>query len=381
VLDMAIERGLGFPPYRSAVDSARGSGISKVSMTCSEAAAGLRERLMSADPHAPARPEAIDPAKRRRVVRLAWGALAYNVLVILWGAFVRASGSGAGCGRHWPLCNGEVVPQPKSVATVIEATHRATSGIAVLVVIALLVFTLRTFPRKHRARKGAAFATAFIFGEAIIGAGLVLFELVAHDASMKRGLSMVLHLGNTFLLLGALALTAWWSTVDSAPESKDGVRPPLLVRGAILVSLASVLLLGSSGAIAALGDTLFPSASLREGLAQDLSPMAHAFLRLRLFHPLIALGSGVLVLGTAGIVRGVSTAPRARALARLVTILYVAQFGAGLLNLTLLAPVGMQLVHLLLADATSVALVLMGWEAWRVRAGAEAPAASEAAVA
>ena len=317
--------------------------------------------------------------RRKKIVRLAWSVLGYNVAVVLWGAFVRATGSGAGCGRHWPLCNGEVVPQPKSIATVIEATHRATSGIAVIAVLVLLVATLVGLPKGHRARRGAVYSTAFIFGEALIGAGLVLFELVAHDASMKRGLSMVLHLCNTFLLLGALALTAWWAQTEQGAPAKtkapdDGERRPLL-RSAIALSLGGVLLLGASGAVAALGDTLFPATSLREGLAQDLSPMAHVFLRLRLLHPVIALGSGVVVLGTAGLVRAMSTSTRARRLARLVTILYVVQFGAGLLNLSLLAPVAMQLVHLLLADATWVALVLMGWEAWRARG--EVPAAAE----
>ncbi len=320
--------------------------------------------------------------RRNKIVRLAWSVLGYNVAVVLWGAFVRATGSGAGCGRHWPLCNGEVVPQPKSIATVIEATHRATSGIALIAVLVLLVATRVGLPKGHRARRGAAFSMAFIISEALVGAGLVLFELVAHDASMKRGLSMVLHLSNTFLLLGSLALTAWWAGApmedDARGSSKDddGGRPrqPLLLRLAIGVSLGSVLLLGASGAVAALGDTLFPASSLREGLAQDLSPMAHVFLRLRLLHPVIALGSGVVVLGTAGLVRSMSPSARARKLARLVTILYVVQFGAGLLNLSLLAPVAMQLVHLLLADATWIALVLMGWEALRARG--EVPAAA-----
>ncbi len=306
------------------------------------------------------------PRTTKNIARLAWSVLGYNVAVVLWGAFVRATGSGAGCGRHWPLCNGEVVPQPKSIATIIEATHRATSGIAVVAVLALLIATLVGLPRGHRARRGAAFATVFIFGEALIGAGLVLFELVAHDTSMKRGLSMVLHLGNTFLLLGALALTAWWTQVD-APSSAPGRRGPTLLRCAIAVALGSVVVLGASGAVAALGDTLFPAASLREGFAQDFSPMAHAFMRLRVLHPVLALGSGVAVLGTAGLVRSLSPSPRAKRFARLLTVLFVAQFGAGLLNLSLLAPIGMQLVHLLLADATWIALVLMSWEAWTAR--------------
>jgi heme A synthase len=321
----------------------------------------------------------------RGIGKLAWGVLAYNIAVILWGAFVRASGSGAGCGRHWPLCNGEVIPRAQSVATLVEAAHRATSGIAVVSVIVLLVMALRKLPRGHRARRGAAAATVFIFGEAIIGAGLVLFELVAHDTSMERALSMILHLGNTFFLLAALALTAWWATTETeAPHSAASARPSRperLFRAAVVLALGSVLVLGSSGAIAALGDTLFPASSLREGLAQDLSPMAHVFLRLRLLHPIFALGSGVFVLGTAGLVRSLSASGRARVLARNVTLLYVVQFAAGVLNLTLLAPVAMQLVHLFLADATWIALVLMSWEAWQVRAVEPTAIATEAAVA
>jgi heme A synthase len=323
---------------------------------------------------------------RSGLARFAWLVLAYNVCVVLWGAFVRASGSGAGCGRHWPLCNGEIVPHAQSMATVIEASHRVTSGIALVSVVALLITARRRLPRGHRARRTAGFATFFIFGEALIGAGLVLFELVAHDASMKRGISMVLHLGNTFLLLGALALTAWWgqgdspvsgATSESKPAASRHASPGIVLRGLMTLALASVLLLGSSGAVAALGDTLFPAASLREGFAQDLSPMAHVFLRLRLFHPLIALGSGVLVLGVAGFVRSVTRSPRARSFARLVTILYVVQFAAGVLNLSLLAPIAMQIVHLLLADATWIALVLMTAEAWRVRGSVAAEASRD----
>lgn len=319
-------------------------------------------------------------ARRKKVARLAWAVLGYNVAVVLWGAFVRATGSGAGCGRHWPLCNGEVVPRPQSIATVIEATHRVTSGIALIGVLVLLVAALRGLPRGHRARRGAVLSTGFIIAEALLGAGLVLFELVAHDASMKRALSMILHLCNTFLLLGALTLTAWWATVDEAPpdRTRDGARGSVLVRSTVLLALSSVMLLGASGAVAALGDTLFPATSLRAGIAQDLSPAAHAFLRLRLLHPMIALGAGMLVLGSAGLVRAVATSPRAKRLARLVTIVFVVQFCGGLLNLWLLAPIWMQLVHLLLADATWIALVLMSWEAWSVRDGAEArePAAA-----
>ncbi len=305
--------------------------------------------------------------KTRSLARFAWAVLAYNLLVIAWGAFVRASGSGAGCGAHWPLCNGEGFPQLKSKATIIEATHRATSGLALVLVVALMAWSLSTLPRGHRARRASIASAIFVMGEALIGAGLVLFELVAHDASMKRGLSMILHLGNTFLLLGALTVTAWTITSERDSVVSAGPAKGGAVRWLVLGSLASVLFLGSSGAIAALGDTLFPAASLREGFAQDLSPLAHVFLRLRMFHPFIALGTGAIIFGVASVVRIARPTPNVRRFSRLVTLTFAAQFALGLLNVTLLAPVPMQIIHLLMADATWIALVLMGWEALYVQ--------------
>jgi heme A synthase len=308
---------------------------------------------------------ATSPPARRSLVRFGWGVLAYNLFVIAWGAFVRASGSGAGCGAHWPLCNGAGIPELKSRATIIEMTHRVTSFFALVLVVALLVWTLRTMPRGHRARKAAIASTVFVMGEALVGAALVLFELVAHDASMKRGLSMILHLGNTFLLTGALAITAWSLRGDRSPAGsvgEGGARTGGVTRAMVVAALASVLVLGSSGAIAALGDTLFPAASLRAGFAQDLSPLAHVFLRLRMLHPLLALATGALVFAAASVVRVANPNPSARLFARLLTLSFALQFAIGLVNLTLLAPIPMQIVHLLMADATWIVLVLMSWE-------------------
>ena len=308
------------------------------------------------------------PAKpTQRLRRFAWGVLAYNLLVIAWGAYVRASGSGAGCGRHWPLCNGDLVPRAESVKTLVEASHRGSAGLAMIAVFALTIWTLRVLPRGHRARRASVFSAAFIAGEALIGAALVLFELVAKDESMKRGLSMVLHLGNTFFLLASLTIAAWTITRGERDERDEvpaiASPPSALLRSAVLLALAAVLVLGCSGAIAALGDTLFPATSLRAGLAMDLSPLAHVFLRLRVLHPFLALAAGAIVFVTSSVVRVSRPAPRVVKLSRIVTLVFALQFGVGLANVTLLAPIAMQLVHLLMADATWIVLVLMAWEA------------------
>lgn len=290
-----------------------------------------------------------------RLARFAWLALAYTLAVILWGAYVRASGSGAGCGAHWPLCNGEVIPRSPSVETLIEYSHRLTSGLALLAVVALLVWTRRAVPSGHPARRGAAWSVFFMLTEAAVGAGLVLFELVADNATMARAMFMAAHLVNTFFLVAAQTLTAWWLSGGRAVALR-----PLRATTAVWLALAAALLLsGMSGAVAALGDTLYPATSHAEGLAQTLSPTSHILLRLRALHPLIAVVAGVLLMFAAPRLGadGDGTASR---LGRAVLLLAAVQMLGGILNLLLLAPVWMQMVHLLLADALWIAFMLLG---------------------
>ena len=298
-----------------------------------------------------------EPAARAPLTpfaRFAWALVAYDVLVVAWGAYVRATGSGAGCGRHWPLCNGEFVPCAPRVQTLIELSHRLSSGGALALTVGLLVWALVAYPRGHVVRRGAAVSTGLMVAEALIGAGLVLFELVEHDASMKRALSICLHLINTLLLLAATTLTAWWASGGARPRARDH-RALAWLTGA---PLAAMFVVGASGAVTALGDTLFPSASLAAGLAQDLAPGAHLFVRLRALHPVLAAATAAAVVITSGLVRALRPTRSVRLLSRSAALLAVLQVGAGLLNVALLAPVWMQLVHLVLADALWIALVL-----------------------
>jgi heme A synthase len=285
--------------------------------------------------------------------RYAWAVLAYNLGVVLWGGFVRATGSGAGCGNHWPLCNGTVIQHSPSAATIIEFTHRVSSGLDLALVALLVVWAFRRFPRRHPVRLGAALSALFLLTEALIGAALVLLQQVARNASVSRAYSLSTHLINTLTLLACLALTAWWATPRPAPQ---GVASASRVWMAV-VSLASVVVLGVSGAIAALGDTLFPASSVAAGLAQDLDPAAHIFLRLRLFHPLIAAVVGAWLLFYAA--SSASRRPYVAGWAWRLAALVGTQIVAGLVNLVLLAPVWMQLVHLLLADLLWITLVLL----------------------
>ncbi|MCK5314971.1 MAG: COX15/CtaA family protein, partial [Anaerolineales bacterium] len=217
--------------------------------------------------------------------KFAWGVLIYNIFVILWGAFVRATGSGAGCGSHWPLCNGQVMPQEPQIETIIEFAHRLSSGLAFVLVLVMLIWALRAYPKGHVVRRGAWFSMILITTEALVGAGLVLFEWVAQDASVGRAISIVIHLINTFLLLAALSLNAWWASGGRKIQIREnGSLAWLLILG-----LLGTMIIGASGALTALGDTLFPVNSLAEGIRQDFTPTAHFLLRLRLLHPSVAV--------------------------------------------------------------------------------------------
>ena len=291
-----------------------------------------------------------------RLARFARANLVYNLAVIAWGAYVRATGSGAGCGAHWPLCNGEVTLRAPAIETIIEFSHRVTSGIALALVVVFFVWARRVAPSGHPVRRGAALSLAFMLSEALLGAGLVLFQLVAHDASAARAFAVGAHLLNTFLLLMALTLSAFWAGGGGAIRLRVG-QPGLqrLALGGLAMLVVSV-----TGAITALGDTLFPSGSLAEGLRADLSPTASVLIRLRSVHPVLAV-MAALYLGMS-VWQIANGAPRPRALARRVSWLLLVQLAAGFANVVLLAPVWLQLAHLLVADLVWVAFVWLGAE-------------------
>jgi len=291
----------------------------------------------------------------------AWVTLGYNFLVILWGAFVRATGSGAGCGEHWPTCNGEVIPRAEELETVIEFTHRLTSGLALIMTVVLVIGACKNFEPKHRVRKAAWTTLAFMLAEALLGAGLVIFGLVANDDSVARALVMCMHLINTLLLLAFMALTAWWA---DRPGTIDLNKP---ISKMLSAGLAGLFIVGVTGAIAALGDTLFPAQSLAEGFAADLEPGAHFLLRLRGLHPVFALLVGFGVIGLANRLR--LKLPSTTPIAKLLMVLVGSQMVIGFINLGLLAPVYLQLIHLLFADAVWVSFVLLGAVALETEAG------------
>jgi heme A synthase len=292
---------------------------------------------------------------KNKFANFAWFVLIFNLGVILWGAYVRATGSGAGCGAHWPLCNGEVLPRAARVETIIEFTHRVTSGLAFLFVLVMLLISWRIYPKGHHVRLGTKFSMIFIITEALVGAGLVLFEWVADDVSLGRVISISVHLINTFLLIAFLSLTAWWASGGSTVQS--------LRRGAVTIVLLfgfiGLVFVGVSGAITALGDTIFPADSLSEGIQQDFSTTSHFLIRLRVWHPLLAITVGMYLAISAGLIIAFVDNFSSQRLGWILISVVILQLLAGVVNLLLLAPVWMQLIHLLLADLVWITMVLL----------------------
>ncbi len=293
---------------------------------------------------------------RTRFQRLAWGVLGYSVLVILFGAWVRITGSGAGCGEHWPSCHGELVPRSPSVATLIEFTHRLTSGLCLVGVLVLLWAARRTFPRGHAVRLGAALAVQFTITEALVGAGLVRFGLVDKNDSIARAVVMSIHLVNTSLLTAALTHAAWSARL---PTPRQPAPPRALLW--LTTAIVGLLVVGVSGAVTALGDTLFPAQAtdLVGRLGEDYGAGAHFLQRLRVFHPFIAVGLGLYAVVVASALSGPQASVDARRWGGIVMLGVLVQVAAGVVNILLSAPGYMQVVHLFLGTGLWVALIIL----------------------
>ncbi len=275
--------------------------------------------------------------------RYAWVLVLYSLAVILWGAYVRATGSGAGCGNHWPLCNGEVVPRGDAVETRIEFTHRAMSGAMGIGVVLLWILSLKSTPKKHPARTAAIASCVFLVLEIFLGALLVM----GPRSNSPGGIAVLsIHSTNTLLLLAAIVLTAWFASRERLPGA------PWKLTTLPLLSLVLTVLAAITGAIAAKGDTLFFS-----NTAQPLIDPS-ALLRLRLLHPAAAIMAAVCMLVL--LIRSLRN-PALRTAAMGMSSLITLQLGVGVMNVLLLAPIAIQMVHLLIADFLWITLLLLSF--------------------
>lgn len=290
------------------------------------------------------------------LAKYAWFTLAWNVVVILWGVFLRASKSGDGCGQHWLTCHGEVIPSAPELKTVIEFSHRITSFIAFVAVLVLLIWVFRKFEKGMPIRKTALVSFFFIITEALVGAGLVLTGNTAETLTAARPFWMAGHLLNTFVLLAFLTLTARYAS--GGERLRWNVDRKYLA--ALIVGVIAIFIVGISGSIAALSSMLFPSGTLAEGIAKDFSSTSNLLLRLRLLHPITAILTSVfLIFLTGWLAKESGNEKRVKRWSNILALLVLAQIVFGSLTLLTLAPILMQLGHLFLADAIWISYVLL----------------------
>lgn len=288
--------------------------------------------------------------------RFAWGVLVYFIATILWGTLVRATGSGDGCGNHWPLCNGTVMQVAPGVKTMIEFTHRLTTGLSGFVVVGLLIWTYAGTVRGHLARTAAIASVALTVVEGILGALLVKLGLTAQSQSPLRPAYLALHLTNTLLLLAAITLTAHFLGRRTGYLRGDiQLRAPF---GAV-ATVVVVMIVGVTGSLAALGDTLFPASSLGMAMAQDFSSTSGWLVRWRWMHPAVAFLSSIVLIWL--LVHGAQRRGPwdNRRLSALVLGLLAVVYALGLLDVALLAPLWVQIAHLFAADCLWAALVVL----------------------
>jgi cytochrome c oxidase assembly protein subunit 15 len=288
----------------------------------------------------------------RRLYAASWALIAYTVLIIAWGAWVRISGSGDGCGAHWPLCHGEAIPSAANVKTWTEVSHRYSTALFGLFVIAQLIAIRRLMPRSNPARYWIWWTVFFTATEALIGRMLVTHGLVDESRDLSRLVVMPLHLVNTSLLL--------FSEVMTAESIVFGLRHSSVLttrqRRWIAMGIVFAVLLLTSGAIAALGSHLMPASSLQQGLAHDLHSDSHIAVRLRLLHPLLGLAIPLIswfifsYRATEAPPQHLSSMYCQLGISVLVMVLI------GILTLSLLAPTWLKLLHLTMANL----LVILG---------------------
>jgi heme A synthase len=298
---------------------------------------------------------------QRRFSKFAWFVLAYNILVILWGSYVRVSFSGDGCGFNWPTCNGQIVPQQMSVPTAIEFTHRMMTSLDSFLILSLCIWAFLSFPRRHAVRLYALLSLVFLLIEALLGAGLVLFGYVTTDRSAGRAWYLSAHLINTMLLLAAMTVTAWLASKGIEKLKLSGLTRTALLGafGALFVSV--------SGAVTALGDTLYPASSFAAGMRDDFSSTSNFLVRLRVFHPLLAFAAAAYLLWLAATVLRPREPRPARSAAVSLAAVTILQLVIGFVNLRLLAPAWIQITHLLIADILWIALVIFALETGKIR--------------
>lgn len=299
---------------------------------------------------------AIPSLSRTQFTSLALWTVRLSVLVVLWGAFTRLSGSGDGCGESWPLCKGVLFPEFAGMEIAIEFLHRLTSGVVFLLSALVAFFARRIFAPSHLARSCAFAAFVLMITEALLGAILVLYGWVDQSTSYARVVSLGAHLVNTFLLLSAQACTVFFAARErNLSLSRVGAWRGLLALGFVLLAVSGML-----GVVAALANMLHPSESLLAGLEADFSQESPLLIRLRIFHPMLSLLAASYLYWFTNFVVSKCAGTSLTRRARLVRNIVLGQLALGLITLLVGGPVLIKLLHLLVADLLVIAYAALG---------------------
>ena len=268
--------------------------------------------------------------------------LIFTLLTIFWGAWVRLSFSGDGCGNSWPLCENKVFPE--NIKALTEWMHRLSSGLSLIFILLLLVMAFKIYPKNHGVRSFSTASFILILIEALIGAGLVLSGLVGLNTETLRVLVLAVHSVNSLLLAGALTLCYKMSCWEKRGEK---ITENLKLKSPMIFFVLLFPLLALTGNIASLAGQLFPSESLSSAWALDLLPSAHISLKIRPFHPLLAVS---FLLGLVFFAFS-----KKHLLAPTLAVLGVVVFGFA--TLIFLSPLWMKITHLVLAYCLWIFLV------------------------
>lgn len=303
--------------------------------------------------------------------------LSYLILVIVFGAYVRAGLHGDGCGRSWPHCGNTIVPDGSSVSAIIEFTHRTTSTLSGLIALAF-VFWARKIDRKGGyLRKSAMGALVFTVVAGLIGASLVLFEWVTTDKSVGRAITMPLHLINTYFLIASVALMAYFSGGGKSFSFKNQGSIGTGLRWA----LGGMFVLGMTGALSAMGRTAFSTNmesvnTFMERITLHIGENAPALLKGGATHPLIATSVAVIVIMVVYLVMHRRESPEVKRWGQATVGLFLIQMVFGIINLVVSAPLWMQMTHLTIALADWLCLVMLVAHALKVQEPATTSAPS-----
>lgn len=297
---------------------------------------------------------------QKKFAKFAWFVLVYNIVVVIWGVFLRASKSGDGCGKYWLTCHNEFIPTAPQLKTIIEFTHRIMSGLDGFIVLGFVIWAFLIYDKGEQIRKFAFVSLIFVITEGLIGGVLVLTGNTAEANTSVRPFLAISHLLNTFVLIGSLSLTAWLASGGNEISLKNKGKYVWILG----LGIVGFVFIGASGSLAALSSMLYETKTLTEGLQQDFAGSSPLLLRLRISHPILSILVGISFVFLAGWLKTKAEGNLwVQRFSNALTILVLIQLCFGALTLLMLAPILMQLGHLLLADLMWISFVLM-WAAF-----------------